>query len=78
MRAFFSLRFATSHGFSRFFLLVGFGVLFLRIDDPYAWLLSLLFVCFTGQQASKSVNEGGQGGRIAIPKPQNFKIFPST
>jgi len=32
--------------FPAFFLLVGFGVLFLRIDDPYAWLLSLLFVCF--------------------------------
>jgi membrane-associated protease RseP (regulator of RpoE activity) len=64
--------------FPAFFLLVGFGVLFLRIDDPYAWLLSLLFVCFTGQQASKNVNEGGQGRRIAIPKPQNFKIFPST
>jgi sigma-B regulation protein RsbU (phosphoserine phosphatase) len=28
------------------FLIVGFAVLFLRIEDPYAWLLALLFTCF--------------------------------
>jgi phosphoserine phosphatase RsbU/P len=32
--------------FPAFFLLVGFAVLFLRIDDPHAWLLSVLFACF--------------------------------
>jgi phosphoserine phosphatase RsbU/P len=41
---------ASAHYLSRFFpaffLLVGFAVLFLRIDDPYAWLLSVLFACF--------------------------------
>jgi sigma-B regulation protein RsbU (phosphoserine phosphatase) len=40
-----SVRYLTRF-FPAFFLLVGFGVLFLRIDDPYAWLLSLLFACF--------------------------------
>lgn len=29
------------------FLLVGFAVLFLRLDDPVAWLLALLFAAFT-------------------------------
>jgi sigma-B regulation protein RsbU (phosphoserine phosphatase) len=29
-----------------FFVLVGFAVLFLRLDDAYAWLLALLFACF--------------------------------
>src|SRR5208337_3304449 len=28
------------------FLIVSFAVLFLRIGDPYAWLLTLLFTCF--------------------------------
>ena len=28
------------------FFLVGFAVLFLRFDDPHAWLLALLFACF--------------------------------
>jgi len=28
------------------FLLVGFGVLFLRTDDPHAWLLALMFSAF--------------------------------
>ena len=32
--------------FPAFFLLVGFAVLFLRIDNPYAWLLTLLFASF--------------------------------
>jgi len=32
--------------FPLFFLLVGFGVLFFRIDDPMAWLLAALFTCF--------------------------------
>jgi phosphoserine phosphatase RsbU/P len=31
-----------------FFLLVGFSVLFLRLDDVNAWLLALLFACFVG------------------------------
>jgi len=31
-----------------FFLLVGFSVLFLRIDDANAWLLALLFACLVG------------------------------
>src|SRR5271157_5964349 len=35
------------------FLIVGFGVLFSRIEDPYAWMLTLLFVCFI---ASPSFN----------------------
>jgi phosphoserine phosphatase RsbU/P len=41
---------ASAHYLSRFFpalfLLVGFAVLFLRIDDPYAWLLAALFAGF--------------------------------
>jgi sigma-B regulation protein RsbU (phosphoserine phosphatase) len=32
--------------FPLFFLLVGFAVLFFRVDDPMAWLLALLFTCF--------------------------------
>lgn len=28
------------------FLVVGLGVLFLRVDDPHAWRLALLFACF--------------------------------
>ena len=32
--------------FPLFFLLVGFPVLFFRIDDPMAWLLDALFTCF--------------------------------
>jgi sigma-B regulation protein RsbU (phosphoserine phosphatase) len=32
--------------FPAFFLLVGFAVLFLRIEDRHAWLLSVLFACF--------------------------------
>jgi len=32
--------------FPIFFLLVGFAVLFLRLDDPHAWLLALLFASF--------------------------------
>ncbi len=32
--------------FPIFFLLVGFAVLFFRIDDPMAWLLAALFTCF--------------------------------
>jgi sigma-B regulation protein RsbU (phosphoserine phosphatase) len=31
-----------------FFLLVGFAVLFLRLDDSHAWLLALLFAAFIG------------------------------
>jgi phosphoserine phosphatase RsbU/P len=31
-----------------FFVLVGFAVLFLRLDDGYAWLLGLLFASFVG------------------------------
>jgi len=38
------------------FLIVGFSVLFLRIEDPYAWLLALLFTCFI---ASPSFNNLG-------------------
>jgi len=38
------------------FLIVGFAVLFSRIDDPYAWLLVLLFTCFI---ASPSFNNLG-------------------
>ena len=41
---------ASAHYLTRFFpalfLLVGFAVLFLRIDDPYAWLLAVLFAGF--------------------------------
>jgi len=29
-----------------FFVLVGFAVLFFRLEDPHAWLLALLFACF--------------------------------
>lgn len=32
--------------FPIFFVIVGFGVLFLRLDDPHAWLLALLFAGF--------------------------------
>jgi sigma-B regulation protein RsbU (phosphoserine phosphatase) len=38
------------------FLIVGFAVLFSRIEDPYAWLLALLFTCFI---ASPSFNNLG-------------------
>ncbi len=38
------------------FLIVGFAVLFSRIEDPYAWLLALLFSCFI---ASPSFNNLG-------------------
>ena len=38
------------------FLIVGFAVLFLRIEDPYAWLLALLF---TGFIASPEINNPG-------------------
>jgi sigma-B regulation protein RsbU (phosphoserine phosphatase) len=38
------------------FLIVGFAVLFFRIEDPYAWLLTLLFTCFI---ASPSFNNLG-------------------
>ncbi len=41
---------ASAHYLTRFFpalfLLIGFAVLFLRIDDPYAWLLAALFAGF--------------------------------
>jgi hypothetical protein len=30
------------------FLLVGFAVLFFKLDDPYAWLLALMFCAFAG------------------------------
>jgi phosphoserine phosphatase RsbU/P len=42
--------------FPAFFLLVGFAVLFLRIDDPYAWLLSLLFVSFIAVPSFQNIN----------------------
>jgi sigma-B regulation protein RsbU (phosphoserine phosphatase) len=35
------------NSFPVLFLLVGFAVLFLRLDDPVAWLLALLFAAFT-------------------------------
>ena len=38
------------------FLIVGFAVLFLRIEDPYAWLLALLF---TGFIASPEITNPG-------------------
>ncbi len=34
-----------------FFVLVGFAVLFLRLEDPYSWLLALLFACFVAAPA---------------------------
>ena len=34
------------NSFPVLFLLIGFAVLFLRIEDPYAWLLALMFVAF--------------------------------
>jgi len=38
--------------FPTFFILVGFAVLFLRLDNPHAWLLALLFACFVTVPAS--------------------------
>ena len=38
-----------------FFLLVGFAVLFLRLDDGHAWLLALLFAAFVGVAGFASV-----------------------
>jgi len=35
------------NSFPVLFLLVGFAVLFLRLDDPVAWLVALLFAAFT-------------------------------
>ena len=32
--------------FPIFFILVGFAVLFLRLENPHAWLLAFLFACF--------------------------------
>ena len=44
-----------------FFVLVGFGVLFLRLDDPKAWLLALLFAGF--------VAVPGFNKQLALPGP---------
>jgi sigma-B regulation protein RsbU (phosphoserine phosphatase) len=41
--------------FPAFFLLVGFAVLFLRIDDPYAWLLAALFAAFIAAPSFRNV-----------------------
>jgi phosphoserine phosphatase RsbU/P len=58
--------------FPIFFILVGFAVLFLRLDDPYAWLLALLFACFV---AVPSFNDRG-----ALPPAIRIltSIFRST
>jgi sigma-B regulation protein RsbU (phosphoserine phosphatase) len=50
-----------------FFLLVGFGVLFLRLEDPDAWLLALLFACFVSVPPFN--NQGGL--------PQGLELFIS-
>ncbi len=42
--------------FPAFFLLVGFAVVFLRIDDPYAWLLALLFAAFIAVPSFQNIN----------------------
>jgi sigma-B regulation protein RsbU (phosphoserine phosphatase) len=34
------------HSFPVLFLLIGFAVLFLRLEDPHAWLLAVMFVAF--------------------------------
>jgi sigma-B regulation protein RsbU (phosphoserine phosphatase) len=39
-----------------FFLLVGFSVLFLRIDNSDAWLLAVLFACFIGVPSLANVH----------------------
>ena len=44
-----------------FFLLVGFAVLFLRLDDPKAWLLALLFAGF--------IAVPGFNKQLALPGP---------
>jgi phosphoserine phosphatase RsbU/P len=44
-----------------FFLLVGFSVLFLRLDDPKAWLLALLFAGF--------IAVPGFNKQLALPSP---------
>jgi phosphoserine phosphatase RsbU/P len=51
-----------------FFVLVGFTVLFLRSDDPDAWLFALLFACFV---AAPSFNNVGA-------LPQGLRLFAST
>ena len=47
------------------FLLVGFAVLFLKLDDPYAWLLALMFCAFAG--AADILNP-----RVLSPSMQAF------
>ena len=70
---------STAEGFARasadrilgfypiFFVLVGFAVLFLRLDDSHAWLLSLLFASFVGV--------AGFANQQALP--DNLQIFTS-
>jgi sigma-B regulation protein RsbU (phosphoserine phosphatase) len=50
-----------------FFVLVGFAVLFLRLEDPDAWLLALLFACFV---AAPSFNN-------LIALPIGLRVFVS-
>lgn len=50
-----SARQATSF-FPVFFLLVGFTVLFLRLEDPYAWLVAVLFTCIICEPAFHDAN----------------------
>jgi phosphoserine phosphatase RsbU/P len=49
-----------------FFILVGFAVLFLRIDDPDAWLLALFFACF--------IAAGGNFNNLGA-FPQAVRVF---
>ena len=72
------------------FLLVGFAVLFSRIEDPYAWLLALLFCCMiTVPSFSNNMGmyprivrifvnafRGGIGGMLAACFYTFFALFP--
>jgi len=41
-----SIASALRNSYPLWFLVIGLAVLFLRLHDPYAWLLALLFACF--------------------------------
>jgi len=54
------------------FLIVGFAVLFSRIEDPYAWLLTLLFTCLI---ANPSFNNLGLSDNWVRRPTEFFQAF---
>ena len=85
---------ASAHYLTRFFpalfLLIGFAALFLRIDDPYAWLLAALFAGFIAVPTFQNLRiypaslvfffhvfRGLFGGMLAALLYTFFAIFPA-